>query len=194
MILGFVSVSSPTHFCVSRSDAAAERFRYGVLRCWVLEPLFEYQRMCCHEVYSTKLWEHFITLMASFSSIFQFIRDLGVLVYSRLKFHKHIIEVVQRAEALGGELLHSTTVFMVSLFVSHIGLRSVLDFCSSIWNVGHWSDVRLLEPVQKRWTRKIFGIGHMSYLERLKTWVYIQFMVDVFKLIWQSVGRGHLSV
>ena len=67
-------------------------------------------------------------------------RDLGVLVDSRLRFHEYIREVVQKAGGLAGELLRSTVcrspVFMVSLFVSYI--RPVMDFCSSIWNVGTW--------------------------------------------------------
>ena len=50
-------------------------------------------------------------------------------------------------------------------------------------------DVRLLESVQRRWTREIFGIGHFSYVERLKNLVSIQFMLDVFGLICISVGK-----
>ena len=97
-------------------------------------------------------------------------RDLGVLFDFSLKFHGHIREVVRRAEVLAGELLPSTvcrsSVFLVSLFVSHI--RPVMDFCSSISNVGYLSDFMLLESVQRRWTREIFGFGHFSYVERLK--------------------------
>ena len=40
----------------------------------------------------------------------------------------------------------SASVFMVSLFVSHI--RPIMDFCSSVWNVGYLGDIRLLESVQ----------------------------------------------
>ena len=30
-----------------------------------------------------------------------------------------------------------------------------MDFGSSVWNVGSLSDIRLLESVQRRWTRQI---------------------------------------
>ena len=43
-----------------------------------------------------------------------------------------------------------------------------MDFWSSIWNMVYLGDVRLLDSVQRRWTRKIFGIGHFSYVDRLK--------------------------
>ena len=55
---------------------------------------------------------------------------------------------------------------MVSLFVFH--KSPIMNYCSGIWNVGYLGDVRLLEFVQRRWTREIFGIGHFSYVERLK--------------------------
>ena len=45
-------------------------------------------------------------------------------------------------------LLCRSSVFMVSLFVSHI--RPVMDFCSSIWNVDYLDDARLLASVQRR--------------------------------------------
>ena len=57
-------------------------------------------------------------------------------------------------------------VFLVSLFVSHI--RPIMEYCSRIWNVVYLADVRLFESVQRRWTRETFGIGHFSYVERLK--------------------------
>ena len=97
-------------------------------------------------------------------------RDLGVLVDSILKFHEQIREVVRKAVGFAGELLRSTVcrspVFMVSLFVSHI--RPVIDFCSSIWNEGYLGNVRLLESVQRRWTREIYEIRQLTYVERLK--------------------------
>ena len=97
-------------------------------------------------------------------------RDFGVLVYSRLHFHDHVCKVVRKARGLSSELLQSTiccsSVFMVSLFVSHI--RSNMDFCSNVWNVGYLGDVRLLESVQRRWTREITSISHLTYVEKLK--------------------------
>ena len=55
---------------------------------------------------------------------------------------------------------------MVTLLVSHI--RPIMDFCSNVWNVGYLGDIRLLESVQRRWTRKIADVSQLAYEERLK--------------------------
>ena len=97
-------------------------------------------------------------------------RDLGVLVDSKLRFHNHIHNVVRKAGGLASELLCSTSchssIFMVTLFVSHI--RPIMDFCSNVWNVGYLGNIRLLESVQQRLTRQISDVSRLAYVERLK--------------------------
>ena len=97
-------------------------------------------------------------------------RDLGVLVDSTLRFHGHIASIVSKAGGLSINLLRSTLCrsadFMVSLFVSHI--RPLLDFASPIWNTGYQGDLRLLESVQRRWTKNIDGMEELSYANRLE--------------------------
>ena len=77
--------------------------------------------------------------------------------------------VVQKLWGLTCELLRSTifytSVFMVLLFVSHI--RSIMDFCSHVWNVVYLGDIRLLEGVQRRNVGEIANVSH-TYMERLK--------------------------
>ena len=55
--------------------------------------------------------------------------------------------------------------FMTSLYVSHI--RPLLDYASPMWNSGYLEDLRLLERVQRRWTRSIRGLKTLAYDERL---------------------------
>lgn len=97
-------------------------------------------------------------------------RDLGVTVDTKLRFHQHIREVVGRAAGLASNLQRSTIcrspVFMVSLFVMHV--RPILDYCSCVWNTGYLGDVRLLESVQRRWTRSVDGFAELDYGTRLK--------------------------
>jgi hypothetical protein len=97
-------------------------------------------------------------------------RDLGVVVDVGLKFHHHVREVVGKASGLANNLLRSTICrsphFMVSLFVMHI--RPIMDYCSSVWNVGFLGDLRLLESVQRRWTKSVDGLSDLDYLSRLK--------------------------
>ena len=96
--------------------------------------------------------------------------DLGVLVDSTLKFHQHIHNIVQKAGGVAQNLLKSTVnrdaSFLIPLYVAHI--RPILEYCSSVWNLGYITDINLLESVQRRWTRNIRGMEHLDYSHRLK--------------------------
>ena len=100
-------------------------------------------------------------------------RDLGVIVDTSLRFHLNVSAVVQKASALVNQLLRNTVCrspeFMVTLFVSHV--RPILDYCSTVWNLGFLGDMRKLESVQRRWTREVTGLSRTDYgvrLQRLK--------------------------
>ena len=98
-------------------------------------------------------------------------RDLGVLVDSALKFHVHINAIVGKANALACQILRATVRrdmnFMVTLFISHV--RPILDYASSLWNVGYLGDIIKLESVQRRWTREVEGMSGLDYRDRLVT-------------------------
>ena len=78
---------------------------------------------------------------------------------------------MRKAAGLASNLLRFTVnrspEFMVVLFVSHI--RPISDYCSCIWNVGHVSDLALLETVQRRWAKNVVGFSNLSYAERLRS-------------------------
>lgn len=97
-------------------------------------------------------------------------RDLGVIVDSSLKFHHHIMKIVNKASALVNQLLRNTVCrspnFMTVLFVSHV--RPILEYCSSVWNQGYRGDLIKLESVQRRWTREVQGMVGVSYQDRLR--------------------------
>lgn len=57
------------------------------------------------------------------------------------------------------------THFMLTLFKSHI--RPLIEFGSPLWNTGYITDLRLLESVQRRWTKRIEGMSELPYSERL---------------------------
>lgn len=96
--------------------------------------------------------------------------DLGITVdLVTLRFHDHIRSVASKAAGLANNLLRSTLCrsphFMVTLFISHI--RPLLEFGSVVWNTGYITDLKLLESVQRRWTKRIQGLENMSYAQRL---------------------------
>ena len=119
-------------------------------------------------------------------------RDLGIMVDSKLKFHFHINTVVRKASAVANQILRGTVCrspdFMVPLFVSHV--RPLLDYCSTVWNLGYLGDTRKLEAIQRRWTREVDGMEGLEYEERLKNLglfsIYGRYLrADLIK-VWKS--------
>ena len=96
-------------------------------------------------------------------------RDLGVVVDTSLRFHLHVADVVRRANGVVFNILRSTecrsSEFMRQVFISHI--RPLLDFGSVVWNTGFIGDLRSLERVQRRWTKRVAGLANLSYSDRL---------------------------
>ena len=97
-------------------------------------------------------------------------RDLGVLVDVDLKFHGHIRSVVAKASGLSMNILKTTLCrekqFLIPIYKAHI--RPIIEFASPVWNTGYLCDSRLLEGVQRRWTKQVRGLYDYSYGERLQ--------------------------
>ena len=47
-------------------------------------------------------------------------------------------------------------------------MRHILAFDSCVWNMEYISDIKLLENVQRRWTKRIDGFENLTYSQRLK--------------------------
>ena len=64
---------------------------------------------------------------------------------------------MRKAAGLSSSLLRATVnrspEFMITLFVTHI--KPIVDYCSTLWNVGYGGGLSLLESVQRRWTKNI---------------------------------------
>ena len=56
--------------------------------------------------------------------------------------------------------------FILNIYQSHI--RPLLEYGSPLWNTGYLGDLRLLERIQRRWTRAIQGFEVLPYGERLR--------------------------
>ena len=96
--------------------------------------------------------------------------DLGITVDRNLKFHSHISKKVAMANGITTNLLACTlsrnAEFLLNIYMLHV--RPLMEYASSLWNVGYMGDMRLLERVQRRWTREVSGLADLSYGERLK--------------------------
>ena len=93
-----------------------------------------------------------------------------MIVDNELKSHEHIRCTVNKASALCANILRSTLCrdleFMMPIFIAHI--RPSIEFGSTVWNTGYLGDLKLLESVQRGWTKKIWGLEDMSYECRLR--------------------------
>ena len=56
--------------------------------------------------------------------------------------------------------------FMLFLLTMHI--RPLVEYCSCVWHTRFVQDLRLLERIQRRWTKQIDGMALLPYGERLK--------------------------
>ena len=96
--------------------------------------------------------------------------DLGVQIDSSLKFHHHISTTAHKAGGLAQNLLKATVCrspdFMMSLFCSHV--RPIIEYCSCVWFTGYVMDLRVLESVQRRWTKRVSGLSGLDYRTRLQ--------------------------
>ena len=95
--------------------------------------------------------------------------DLGVTIDRSLKFHDHIRRSANVCNALTTNIFSCTlnreAEFLINIYKSHI--RPKLEYCSPLWNVGYMGDLRVLERVQRRWTRAVLGLEDLSYGDRL---------------------------
>ena len=89
--------------------------------------------------------------------------DLGVTVDRSLRFHSHIRQKATIVNALMSNLLSCTlsrdNQFMRSIYVSI--LRPKLEYASSLWNLGYIGDTKLLERVQRKWTKAVEGLAQL---------------------------------
>ena len=83
---------------------------------------------------------------------------------------ERIAATVSKAAGLMQNLLKSTVYrspdFMMTLFSTHV--RPILEYCSCVWHTGFVRDLRLLESVQRRWTKRVTGLSELDYKSRLQ--------------------------
>ena len=120
-------------------------------------------------------------------------KDLGVIIDSKLNFHRHIMETVKKANNTLG-CIRRTIKFkdrdiMLPLYIAHV--RSRLEYASVIWSPYKINDIQAIEYVQRRATKLIRGMRGLSYTERLTALNLpsLQFrrrradMIEVYKII-----------
>ena len=98
-------------------------------------------------------------------------KDLGVHIDSKLNFNEHILNQVKKARCTAGvihrNILNKTPNVMVPLYKSMV--RPHLEYANTVWSPYTKKNINLIENIQRHFTKKITGLKHKSYEDRLKS-------------------------
>ena len=98
------------------------------------------------------------------------VKDLGVLVDTKLTFKNEIAARVKKANSIMGVVRRTFSYLdekMFSLLFKAL-VRPHLEFSASVWTPFHRADIDRLEKVQRRATKQVPGLRNLSYPERLE--------------------------
>ena len=96
-------------------------------------------------------------------------QDLGVLFTPNLKFSEHISKITRKANGVVGIIKRSISCLDKTMFHTlYVSLvRPHLEYASQIWNPHLIRDIQALEKVQRRATKLVPELQHLSYGDRL---------------------------
>ena len=91
--------------------------------------------------------------------------DLGVTMDNGLKFSKHIAKGHRVTNLILKCFLSRDVNSLVRAFTTYV--RPRLEYCSVAWNPALKKDIESLEKVQRRFTKRLPGLQHLTYCRRL---------------------------
>lgn len=156
--------------------------------CLLQQDLIRFEEYCqrnsldlnvskCHSITFTRKFsvvEHFYKLQNTELKRLNEVRDLGVIHDSKLLYEKHIDHIAKRANRAMGFIKRSCSQFsnvkaVKILYCSYV--RSILEYCSQIWNPQYDIYVNRLECVQRKFMRFLqckCKTNDLSYAARCK--------------------------
>ena len=98
------------------------------------------------------------------------VKDLGVYVSDDLNFSVHVDRIVAKAHRMGALVYRSFKCrdrnFLVQMFVTFV--RPMLEYNTTVWSPYQLVQIKKLERVQRRFSKRIPGLQDTPYLDRLK--------------------------
>jgi ribonuclease P/MRP protein subunit RPP40 len=108
------------------------------------------------------------TLYGCRINVAQNVADLGVDINCKLKYDTHINNIIGKAYSRVGILFKGfasrSLHILRQAFITYV--RPVLEYASSVWSPYLLKHINAIEQVQKRFTRRIDSLSHLSYPER----------------------------
>ncbi|KAJ8736962.1 hypothetical protein PYW07_000233 [Mythimna separata] len=103
------------------------------------------------------------------------VRDLGVILDSKLTFVPHVENIISRSQRMLGFVIRNGKVFkspLTKLVLYNSLVRSILEYCSVIWRPHYATHSLRIERIQKRFIRYLgYSKGrqfkYLSYHDRL---------------------------
>ncbi len=98
------------------------------------------------------------------------IRDLGIIINSKLNFNEHCMNLANRCGRVVNCLLRNfqrnDIAFLVNMYKTFA--RSILDYGSLIYSPRTKQNSEIIESIQRNFTRRILKNGQLSYEDRLQ--------------------------
>ena len=100
----------------------------------------------------------------------QTVRDLGVLLSDDCSWTPHIQRMLEGARTMAAWVLsvfsNRSPTLMLTLFKTMV--RSKLEYCCPVWNPHKIGDIKAIENIHRKFTRRIVGCKDLDYRARLK--------------------------
>ena len=96
-------------------------------------------------------------------------KDLGVVIDDSLKFTSHVNNAVAKASARAC-LIHKCFASRDVHTLSHAYktyVKPLLEYASCVWSPVYTTTIRLIESVQRKFTKRLQGYSHLNYSSRL---------------------------
>lgn len=107
------------------------------------------------------------------------IKDLGVIFDEKFNFNSHCNNIAMRSFKLLGFIFRAMNKFKIPdsfILLYNAYIRTILEYCSPIWNPYYQTNIDLIEKVQRKFTRILsykLNIPRQQYTDRLKNFKMI---------------------